>query len=387
MQTEHKILDSIKQYGGHLYRVGGCVRDAVLGITPKDIDYLVTGLSLEQVQAAVSGLGHASEVGRSFGIVTAFIDGESYDFALPRIEQSTGEGHRDFDIALDSNLSVTDDLARRDFTINAIAYDVEHGVTIDPFGGAIDLKNGVIRAVGNARDRFTEDPLRILRAIQFASRLGFHIDASTFAAATEMSSTLLSCSPERIQTELHKAFTKSQDTKVLCALLRTSIGASLFGAGFDPVPVDLRDQTTSQRDVIGFISLFASGDPDLSHMSPTSIQMSALKSFRSCVSAMTKQPVYSLVRSRELYDLVALALSSFYHLSKYEDNYLFSKTLRDIPLFPKELVLSGADIVSLGFSGSLCGQVQRRLLDAIYIRFVLPDRSSLLDFCKCLKFT
>jgi len=385
MKTEHKILASIEQQGGRLYRVGGCVRDAVLGLVPKDIDYLVTGLSLEQVQQAVSSLGHASEVGRSFGIVTALIDGDSYDFALPRTEQSTGAGHRDFEVLLDSNLSVVDDLARRDFTINAIAYDVECGVTIDPFGGAADLQSGVIRAVGDARDRFTEDPLRILRAVQFASRLGFSIDDTTFVAALEMSSTLLSCSPERIQAELHKAFIKSFNTEVLCGLLRTTIGTSLFGVDFDPKPVDLQGLSLSDRDAVGFVSLFASGKPDLSYVSPTSIQLSALQAFRSYTAGVSTKAVHSLVRSRELYNYVSLTLRCFCCPPSYFEARCLNKSTQDIPLFPKELALTGGDLVSLGFSGASCGVVQRKLLDAIYARSLLSDKASLISFVATLR--
>ena len=380
ISTEHKILERINRYGGRLYRVGGCVRDAILGVVPKDIDYLVTGLSLENIRAAIAPLGSASEVGRSFGIVTARIDGGSYDFAMPRLEQSTGEGHKDFDVVLDPDLPIGQDLARRDFTMNAIAYDVANGCYIDPFHGEADLRAGIIRAVRNPWDRFTEDPLRILRAIQFASRFGcrFQIEEYTKKAMLGLCSTLLRCYPEQIQAELHKAFIKSEDTAVLCHLLDSPIGKALFGDNFQPAWVLLNDLSPEERDVVGFISLFGIGAPDLSHVSPTAVQLTSLSSFRAYYLGSAKRSIYNTFRTRESYSLVASAIQAL-----ADDCFTPSKerVVHDsvLPLFPKELALSGQDLMAMGVTGKQCGIMQKTLLDFVYLGLIKNDHVSLRD--------
>ena len=140
----------------------------------KDVDFLIRGLTLKNIADALAPLGKVSEVGQAFGVVTATIDGEEFDFAIPRTsETKTGDKHTDFEVVTDPSASVESDLGRRDFTINAIAKD-SGGRIIDLFGGLEDLQNKVIRAVGDPDSRFKEDPLRMLRAIQFAARFGFY---------------------------------------------------------------------------------------------------------------------------------------------------------------------------------------------------------------------
>ena len=176
-KTIEKIEKAIARAGGESYIVGGAVRDELIPGTPssKDIDFLIRKLTLDRIKRSIMHLGKVKEVGESFGIVTATIDGEEFDFAIPRTsETKTGEKHTDFEVETDPNATVESDLGRRDFTVNALAKD-SHGNIIDLFGGQEDIENRVIKAVGDPNNRFSEDPLRMLRAIQFATRFNFTI--------------------------------------------------------------------------------------------------------------------------------------------------------------------------------------------------------------------
>ena len=128
------IIKAVKDNGGNTYEVGGAVRDRLLGLPSKDTDLLVTGVPIEKLQAILPG--RVELVGQSFGVFKVTIDGETIDVAMPRTERTTGVGHRDFEVKCDHTLSVEEDLARRDFTMNAIAVDLAIGLAIDPFNGS-----------------------------------------------------------------------------------------------------------------------------------------------------------------------------------------------------------------------------------------------------------
>lgn len=171
--------------------VGGIVRDAALGREAKDFDFIVRGVPIPALEAFLRGRGRVDLVGRNFGVFK-FIprgwadDAEPIDIALPRTEHAEGTGgYRDVAVQSDPKLTVEDDLARRDFTMNAMAWDVRKHVLVDPFGGRGDLAASIIRTVGNPHDRFTEDRSRMLRALRFAAQLGFTVDADTLAAIRE----------------------------------------------------------------------------------------------------------------------------------------------------------------------------------------------------------
>ena len=196
------IGKTVAAHGGQAYLVGGAVRDALLGFPMKDEDVLVTNLEWTVLERALHAVGRVDAVGVSFGVLKVSRDGVTVDVALPRTERSTGVGHRDFEVTYNPNLSIESDLARRDFTVNAMAQHLETGALVDPFGGADDLAQGVLRAVGDARARFEEDPLRMLRAARFLAKLDFTLEPGTFAAAQAEAQAITTVAPERIQTEL-----------------------------------------------------------------------------------------------------------------------------------------------------------------------------------------
>lgn len=190
---------------GELFRVGGAVRDRLRGVPAQesDLDYLVRALPPERLEAILRAHGKVSLVGRSFGVYkfTAH-DGPTVDIVYPRRERSTGPGHRDFDVQWDWRLKVEDDLRRRDFTINAIAENLETGDVVDPCGGRADIDARVVRMI--FPEAFVEDPLRILRGVRFATRFDYTLDVATRGRMEAAAGLLDTLSPERIQEELNR---------------------------------------------------------------------------------------------------------------------------------------------------------------------------------------
>lgn len=173
------ILKSIMAAGGRPYEVGGCVRDRLLGVAVKDVDIEVFQLGPERLIAVLRPFGRVDQVGMSFGVIKLRTrGGVELDFTLPRRESKSGRGHRGFQVELDHTMTIAEAAARRDFTINAIYRCPLEGQIVDPHGGQADLNAGILRATSH---HFVEDPLRVLRGMQFASRFNFKLDPATRA--------------------------------------------------------------------------------------------------------------------------------------------------------------------------------------------------------------
>lgn len=191
------ILDRLKSTGHQAYVVGGCVRDSLLGIPPKDWD-VCTGAKPEEMQSAFRDC-RVIETGLKHGTLTVLHGGEPYEVTTFRVDGAyTDHRHPDEVIFVEN---VVDDLARRDFTVNAMAWSPDTGL-VDAFGGQEDLKRRLIRCVGQPEKRFTEDALRILRALRFAAVYNFLIEERTAAAIHALKHTLHQVAPERIRAEL-----------------------------------------------------------------------------------------------------------------------------------------------------------------------------------------
>lgn len=190
-----EIAKKIEQSGGRLYLVGGAVRDELLGIDNYDEDYCVVGLSHKEF---VELFPEAFSRGKSFEVFDMY----GKEFALARTEQKSGKGHKDFDITVDKNITIYEDLKRRDLTINSIAKDVLTNEIIDPFNGKKDIENKIIRATSEC---FTEDPLRVYRAARFACKLNFKVEENTLKLMNILKSELKELSSERVFGEMRKS--------------------------------------------------------------------------------------------------------------------------------------------------------------------------------------
>ncbi len=212
-------FDALRQAGGRPHVVGGCVRDWLLGRTAKDFDVEVFGLDYEQLGRALAPFGATDLVGRSFGVIKVSIGGATYDFSLPRRESKTGSGHRGFAVAAEPELTEADAAARRDFTINAIAYDPLGQRLIDPHGGERDLRARVLRHTSAA---FAEDPLRVLRAFQFAARFELTLAPETAALCRSIKGTFSELALERVWGEWDKWCTQAVKPSAGLVVLKES---------------------------------------------------------------------------------------------------------------------------------------------------------------------
>ena len=192
------IIERLKEHGFEGFAVGGCVRDSLLKKTPTDWDITTDALPEDMKKI----FKKTFDTGIAHGTVTVLMDGVGYELTTYRIDGNYSDGRHPDSVSFSKNLS--EDLCRRDFTINAMAYSHNKGI-VDLFDGRKDLQNGIIRAVGDAKKRFDEDALRMLRAVRFAAQLGFKIDDDTFEAIRERAKLLSKVSKERIFVELNKS--------------------------------------------------------------------------------------------------------------------------------------------------------------------------------------
>ena len=214
-----ELLHALHAAGHAAYVVGGCVRDSLLGLTPHDWDLCTSALPQQVME--LFGAQRCIPTGLQHGTVTVKQSGALYEITTFRTEGTYTDGRHPDEVHFVPD--VREDLARRDLTINAMAYNEKEGL-VDPFGGQADLQSGIVRAVGVPRQRFTEDALRILRLYRFAARFGFAIDPPTAQAAQELCAHLDCVSVERIEEELAKLLSAPAtaaylDKKILFVIL------------------------------------------------------------------------------------------------------------------------------------------------------------------------
>lgn len=215
------ISDELSRLNYRAVLVGGCVRDFFLELPIKDYDVEVFGIeNIEVLESILSQFGTVNLVGKSFGILKFVYGGHEYDFSLPRVEEKTGLGHKGFSVVCDSSLDFKSAAIRRDFTINAIGYDVVKNEILDPFGGLEDIKKRVLKAVNKMT--FIQDPLRAYRAAQFCARFDFKLDDETLKLCQEIASKdeFASLPKERVLEEFKKILLKSSKPSIGFELLR-----------------------------------------------------------------------------------------------------------------------------------------------------------------------
>lgn len=217
-KTALEIARQVAEHSGAAFFVGGYVRDRLLGIENKDIDMEIHGIEPRELCEILDGIGQRIEIGESFGIYS--LKGTHIDVALPRKEKCIGGGHRDIEVAVDPYVGTYSAARRRDFTVNALMQNVLTGEVVDHFGGMEDLKNGVLRHVSD--ETFAQDPLRVLRAAQFAARLEFTVAEETKQLCSGID--LGALSKERVEGELKKALLQARRPSVFFEVLK-SIGA------------------------------------------------------------------------------------------------------------------------------------------------------------------
>lgn len=220
-----KIIDSISkellEHNAKAIVVGGSVRDHFLELSIKDYDVEIYGLSqIEELESILSKYGSVNLVGKSFGVLKFVHEGEEYDFSFPRTEEKVALGHRGFDVTCNGELTFKEASLRRDFTVNAIGYDIEEKAFIDPYGAKDDMKKRCLRHINDGT--FIEDPLRVYRAVQFCARFDYVLAEETFKLCKIMveQGMLEELAKERIYIEFKKLLLKSPKPSVGFELIR-----------------------------------------------------------------------------------------------------------------------------------------------------------------------
>jgi poly(A) polymerase len=227
-QQEHfaeQIVDRLREAGFEAYWAGGCVRDRLMGRTPRDFD-VATSATPQQVRE-LFGHRRTLTIGAAFGVITVLGPKpvEPIEVATFRQDTSYSDGRHPDSVIFSS---AKEDASRRDFTVNGLFYDPVDKRVIDFVGGCDDLKLQVIRAIGNPRDRFTEDKLRMLRAVRFSAAFSFEIDPETFAAIREMSGQIDVVSAERIAAEITRMLVDSNRKAALRLMIETSLATTVL---------------------------------------------------------------------------------------------------------------------------------------------------------------
>lgn len=379
------IIDNIRRIGGDVYSVGGVVRDELLSKTSKDLDILVTGVALPDLELILSKYGKVDAVGKSFGILKFQYSDNEIDVAIPRVERINNEGgHKGFDVVASHIIPIEKDLKRRDFTINAMAKNVD-GEIIDPFNGQNDLKNGLIRVVNPIA--FKDDPLRMLRAVQFASRLDFEIESNTMDMIIDNVCRIKEITPERILIEFDKIVKKGNPYLAVKYLIKTKLYYHIFNLDEDNLPEMIYfDKVNSMGEFI--YSLLRYSDIE----SPSNYYKDVMKG-----DTDTHKEIEALEFGYDFTDyaennnaLFRSVVSKMYLISKKSilSNILPEKLIlaaQDLidggyPKEVKELNINGEDLMNMGYVNEEIGKMQRKLLYKVYEDELINDRQKLLDY-------
>lgn len=351
-----KIFDDA---GHQLFVVGGAVRDAVMGMVPKDYD-VATEATPERVIEILSRPGSpwkVNEVGISFGVVRAHREGfgiiKGYEYEIATFRQDVGEGRRPDSVVF---TTIEEDVKRRDLTINALFYDIAEKEIVDLVGGLADIEESVIRTVGDPEDRFREDRLRVLRALRFAARFGWQLEARTWSAVIR-DNHLDGVSPERIRDEFVKGVASAQHVRTFLSLLDAfSMWRRIFpGLAVSTSPdVLVSSSGIESREIAVVLAVLLDGNP------PAALakRLNALK--------YTSQEVVQttfLMRFRDITESAAFKMKRHAISSGISENliveYCGERGMPSINILKAfisyELTVSGDDLLNDGFSGASLG--------------------------------
>lgn len=386
--NELPFIEDIKSIGGDLYAVGGIVRDELLGKESKDLDILITGVPMDKIEQIASKYGKVDAVGKQFGVLKFKpygYEGEDIDIAIPRTEKSTGEGgHKGFDVVSDHNLSIEDDLLRRDFKINALAKDL-NGKIIDPYGGLQDIKDKKISMVNP--EAFSDDPLRMLRAVNFASRFGFDIDSDTMENIRKNAHKIKEIPPERILIEFDKIIKKGDIQKGVFLLKQTGLLKNIVGIDGGILVSNKWDDVTNMGE---FIYLLTENLVD----KPSEFYKNNLKGDIENINIIKAlELAYNNYSDNKIENRVLI-----FNMNKISAKIMDSKILPDVlynlisefkqnryPLTNKDLKVNGNDLMNLGFKGKEIGDMLRKILINIYADKLKNSKEDIINFVKTNK--
>jgi tRNA nucleotidyltransferase/poly(A) polymerase len=388
---EKNFIKELINSGFEVYLVGGIVRDLILNNQNKDVDLVVRKASIDSLIQKLRKFGDVNLVGKSFGVLK-FVDndGIDYDIALPRKDIPTGEGgHRGFEIQSDENLSIEDELIRRDAKMNAMALNLNTGKFIDPLGGLDDIENKQISAANP--EAFSDDALRMLRAIQFASCFGFTIEPKTMQMIIDNADKITEIAPERILIELDKIVNKGNPRIGIQLLVNTGLFKQIFGNEIKQSQIDDRD-FNNVKTMGEFLFLMMNdvvqNPPEfyLSRFSTTDAKRDKIyKELRALDLAFNSDLANEQTDSVKARSLA----SNMYNIAPQTlENQILPETIRNAgqellqgkyPKTVNELAVNGNDLMQQGLSGKAVGDMQKSMLIWIYADKIRNNKEELLS--------
>ena len=371
------VIDTLISNGHSAYIVGGCVRDLLCGKKPHDYD-ITTSATPDETQSLFE---KTIATGIKHGTITVIIDGEQIEVTTFRTESTYNDNRHPESVNFVRNVS--DDLSRRDFTVNAMCYNNREGL-IDLFGGQEDIKNKTLKAVGDAKTRFCEDALRILRLFRFAATIEFIIEKDTFDAAIECAPLLKNISAERIFSELKKAAC-GNNVSVISPLLDTN---ALLDFSLENTDLTVLQKLQNKEDLRVFALLYLTST-NLQNTLNTLKCSNAFKDYCTKLSHLIKNEI----KADKISIKKALCITDYEIVCDYFE-YLKSVLNLDItshmsllkeitnsnePYKISHLDITGNDIISLGFNGRQVGEKLQFLLDKTIENPKLNNHKKLLD--------
>ena len=377
------IIDRLEASGESAYIVGGSLRDMLLGTTPHDYD--VTTSALPEKTLSVFSDMRVIETGIKHGTVTVISDGEPIEVTTFRVDGEYTDSRRPDSVSFTS--SIEEDLARRDFTVNAMAYSQSRGL-IDPFGGEADVKRKIIRAVGEPKERFSEDALRIMRAFRFSAQLSFEIEERTLKGAVECAEGLSRIARERIGAEFIRLLLSPCSERALELMLKT--GVIKYAVGECSVSEELIRIIPEMQnvDVARLGALLCQTDADVARDVLSGLRCSTKQQRGAMAVALGAQ---TAVRSAEdarrliartgIYAPYAARLSERLGIS---DAGAEEMTLRqqNTPCSVQQLAINGKVLASLGARGKSIGDTLEALLEAVIEAPELNEADTLVALAK-----
>jgi tRNA nucleotidyltransferase (CCA-adding enzyme) len=360
------VRKAIKRSGGKIYQIGGVVRDELLGKISKDLDLLVVGVELDDLGKILKPFGKVNMVGKSFGILkfvpTGSTEDEDIDISVPRIDsKSTGAGHKDFEVQLGKGITLQQDQLRRDFWINQLAKDVDTGEIVDTDGkGMKDIKNKQIRMISPTS--FIDDPLRMLRAVQFAARFEFKIERETFKQMQQQAKTIATVSADRFTEEFKKLFTKSKSPSHGVKIMFSSgLMKNIFAsAKLNSIDLDTIDEL-DKKSFAAFMGIMLVDYGDKARAVSKSVAKLSNK------DADSVQSIVDFIRNENkiMDDMVELVKFSQKNDKLIIDKYLEAKGKKTLTSVLsslrvkniKDLPIDGKDISGMGFEGKMIGVI------------------------------
>lgn len=372
---------------GNIFFIGGAVRDMFLEKKPKDIDLIVQHIEFDKLISILKQFGTVKLAGESFGVIMfkEIYSDFACEIALPRIDSldKTKKGHKAIVAQSDHDLPIEIDLKRRDFTVNSIAISHEFNIT-DPFNGLTHLKNKVIKATDD--QTFIDDPLRLIRALQFAARFSFMIDEHTFKLIKENAHLIKTISSERILMEFQKVIDKGDWIVFLNLLNATGLWYEIFGFAMKKMIGTIKPTTLSE---LLYLAIRGEDSPiknwgeffdeELDIDNKTQKELRALE----IVNDAFLHNLHLVDNKKDAFKALQIcpwALSLPYFEFQGIDKQDFERKI--LPKSFRDLEVNGDDMLKLGFEGKEIGEMNKKIVDAIFENKLINDRKKILKFIK-----